>query len=93
MTTLCGFCNERAGDGTCRLGRPAPRGMGCRDFAPAMAEFFANPGDFTGVSQVVQMATFFGLRGSELKKVKLMASTAEHLRGAALVSAGTEVRS
>ena len=87
MTKLCEFCTERASDATCRLGRPAPRGMGCRDFAPEMAEFFTNPSDFIGVHQVVQMATFFGLRGTEMKKVKLMATRAEQKRTDAMLDA------
>ena len=82
MTTLCEFCSERDAGGSCRLERPTPRAMGCRDFAPEMANFFANPLDFTGLAQVVQMATFFGLRGSEMKKVRAMAACAVERRDA-----------
>ena len=80
MTKLCDFCSEYAKDGTCRLGRPTPRALACQDFAPEMPNFFANPADFTGAAQVVQMATYFGLRGREMKKVKLMAARAEERR-------------
>jgi hypothetical protein len=86
MTKLCEFCSEYDSDGTCRLGRLAPRGFGCRDYAPEMASFFSNPLDFTGVAQVIQMATFFGFRGSEMKKVKFMAVRAADLRAAAAVA-------
>ena len=82
MTTLCGFCSERLADNSCRLGLNAPRAMSCRDFAPAIEEFCSTATDFTGSAQVVQMATFFGLRGTEMKKVREMAAREEARRTA-----------
>jgi hypothetical protein len=51
--------------------------MACREFKPALEKFCADPKDFVGHAQIVQMATFFGMRGSELKKVNLMAAREE----------------
>lgn len=80
MTTLCEFCSERSADSSCRRGLSAPRAMSCREFAPGIDEFFANTADFTGPAQVLQMATFFGLRGTEMKKVRVMAASEETRR-------------
>lgn len=54
--------------------------MGCREFDPDMERFCSNPNDFVSPGQIVQMATFFGMKGRELKKVKLMAAREETLR-------------
>ena len=54
--------------------------MGCREFAPSLEQFCSESKDFVSHAQIVQMATFFGMRGSELKKVKLMASREESAR-------------
>ena len=54
--------------------------MGCRDFKPALERFCSDPKDFVDHAQIVQMATFFGMKGSELKKVNLMASREETAR-------------
>lgn len=51
--------------------------MSCREFKPALEKFCSNPKDFVGHTQIVQMATFFGMKGRELKKVNLMAARAE----------------
>jgi len=70
---ICESCvnYERAGE--CRLGLKIPKSMSCRDFAPGMDKFCSNPTDFVSANQIVQMATYFGMKGTELKKVKLMA--------------------
>ena len=47
--------------------------MRCRDFEPGFGRFFCNRADFTGAKQIEEMAVFFGLAGSELKKVLNMA--------------------
>jgi len=45
-----------------------------------MEKFCSNPKDFVNERQIIEMATFFGMKGSELKKVKLMASQEEIAR-------------
>ena len=57
--------------------------MSCREFAPALEKFCSEPKDFVGHAQIVQMATFFGMKGSELRKVTLMASLEESARSQA----------
>jgi len=54
--------------------------MTCREFGAALENFCADTNDFVDARQVVEMATFFGMKGTELKKVKLMAATAESAR-------------
>jgi hypothetical protein len=54
--------------------------MSCRDFGPGIEKFCSDPKDFVSSNQIVEMATFFGMKGTELKKVKLMASRAETTR-------------
>jgi len=71
---VCDFCLNFEKDGRCRLGLTLPKGMGCREFVPAIEKFCANPKDFVDPNQVIQMATFFGMKGVELKKVKVMAA-------------------
>jgi hypothetical protein len=51
--------------------------MSCKDFSPTMEKFCADANDFVNERQIIGMATFFGMRGTELKKVKLMASREE----------------
>ena len=40
-----------------------PRAMGCRDFDPSLEKFCSDPRDFVNAAQIVQMATFFGIKG------------------------------
>jgi hypothetical protein len=47
--------------------------MKCREFAPGMEKFCAKPRDFVSVVQIVQMARYFGLERTELKKVQVIA--------------------
>ena len=72
--TLCEFCLNHTSDGRCKLGLNIPKGMSCHDFQPELQKFCSDPNDFTGPSQLIQMATFFGLQKSELKKVRQMAN-------------------
>ncbi len=76
----CDFCLQYTQDGSCRLGLNIPKGMGCREFGPGMEKFCSDPNDFVSPSQIIQMATFFGIKGTELKKVKLMATREESTR-------------
>jgi hypothetical protein len=54
--------------------------MGCREFGPGLEKFCSDPKDFTGSGQIVQMAAYFGLKGTELKKVTLMAAREDSAR-------------
>jgi hypothetical protein len=77
---VCDFCSHYQQDGKCGLGLRIPKGMGCASFVPGMARFCADPKDFVNPDQIIQMATFFGMKGAELKKVKLMAVREESSR-------------
>ena len=77
---VCDFCKYFRQDGQCHLGLKIPKSMGCREFDPSLEQFCSEPGDFVSHAQIVQMATFFGMKGSELKKVNLMASREESAR-------------
>ena len=50
-----------------------PTTMRCREFTPGIEKFCANPADFVGPNQIVEMAKFFGVKSAELKKVRIMA--------------------
>ena len=78
--TICEFCLQLEEGGQCRLGLNLPKRMGCRDFDPGIEKFCSKPGDFMNSGQLIQMATYFGIKGKELKKVKLMADQEERLR-------------
>jgi hypothetical protein len=69
---VCDFCMRYGPDGKCELGLKIPKGMGCREFAPGMERFCADPKDFVSPRQIIEMATYFGIKGMELKKIKLM---------------------
>jgi hypothetical protein len=70
--TICEFCLHYA-DGSCRIGLNIPKTMRCREFAPGMEKFCADPADFVSPNQIVEMAKFFGIDKTELKKVKMIA--------------------
>lgn len=84
--TVCEFCLLYQKDGTCRLGLKIPKTMSCREFAPGIDRFCSNPGDYVNPGQIIQMAQYFGIKGSELKKVKLMAAGEESHRAATQAS-------
>lgn len=77
---VCDFCKQYQADGSCRLGLNIPKGMGCRGFDPSMERFCSDPKDFVSPTQIVQMATFFGLKGRELKRVSLMVAREDEMR-------------
>jgi hypothetical protein len=54
--------------------------MTCREFDPALEKFCSDRKDFVDPKQIVQMATFFGIKGPELKKVMRMATREETSR-------------
>ncbi len=70
---ICEFCVNYTKDGACTIGLDIRTGMTCREFQPGMEKFCADPKDFVSPNQIVQMATYFGMGRTELKKVKLMA--------------------
>ena len=77
---VCDFCVQYRPDSQCRLGLNIPKAMSCREFAPGIEKFCSDPKDFVNSGQLIQMATFFGIKGMELKKIKLMAAHAESAR-------------
>jgi len=77
---VCEFCLNYKSDGECMLGLKIPKAMSCRDFGPGIEKFCADPKDFVSLSQIIQMATFFGFRKTELKKVRSMAEKEESSR-------------
>ncbi|MDT4895336.1 MAG: hypothetical protein QOH25_413 [Acidobacteriota bacterium] len=80
MMIVCEFCSHYQRDDKCELGLDIPKSMRCPGFGPGMARFCADPKDFVNPNQIVQMAMFFGMKGTELKKVKLMAAREESAR-------------
>ena len=71
---VCEFCLQYKQDGECGLGLKIPKSMTCREFGPTLDKFCSDAKDFVDPRQLVQMATYFGIKGPELKKVKLMAT-------------------
>lgn len=71
---ICEFCLQFRQNSQCAFGLNIPKGMSCREFDPGVENFCANPNDFVNPGQLIQMATFFGMKGTELKKVKLIAA-------------------
>ena len=77
---ICDLCSHYAPNNECTLDLRLPKGMSCPDFGPTLEKFCADPKDFVGERQISEMATYFGMKGSELKKVRLMASREEGAR-------------
>jgi hypothetical protein len=77
---ICEFCLQYNPEGKCAFGLNLPKRMGCREFDPGIEKFCADPSDFKGAPQIIQMATFFGIKGMELKKIKLIAAQEERIR-------------
>ena len=82
---ICEFCMNFTREGLCTLGLDIRKGMTCREFRPGMEKFCSDPKDFVSPQQIVQMATYFGIGRTELKKVILMA-TEEGKRVSVLLS-------
>jgi hypothetical protein len=80
MMIICEFCSLYQKDGQCGIGLTLPKSMSCREFGPSLERFCSDPKDFVNPSQLIQMASFFGIKGMELKKVKLMATREENIR-------------
>jgi hypothetical protein len=73
--TLCEFCVLQQADGVCSRGHTTPKNMKCVDFTPGIERFCSTPADYTGREQLKQMASFFGIKGKELKRVLEMGET------------------
>lgn len=84
---VCEFCLQYVRESECKLGLKIPKGMSCREFDPGMDQFCADPKDFVSPNQIIQMAQYFGFKGTELKKVKVMAATEETSRSQAAAAA------
>lgn len=70
---ICEFCLHYDQAGKCERGLNLPKRMACREFSPIIEKFCANPDDFVDPKQIIQMSTYFGIKGVELKKIALMA--------------------
>ena len=77
---VCEFCTRFRQDGSCGLGLNIAKGMRCVEFEPGLEKFCADSNDFVSLRQITEMATFFGIKGPELKKVRLMATREESIR-------------
>ncbi len=73
---ICEFCLHYK-HGQCGVGLDIPKGMTCREFSASLEGFCSNPSDFVSPRQIIEMAEFFGIKRTELKKVKLMVATVE----------------
>ena len=71
--TICDFCLLHSRESGCSLGLNMPKTMKCREFAPGINRFCAKPTDFVDPNQIIEMAKFFGLERTELKKVRIIA--------------------
>jgi hypothetical protein len=70
---ICDFCLLHSPERGCSLGLNIPKTMKCREFEPGMDRFCAKPTDFVDPNQIIEMAKFFGIARTELKKVKIIA--------------------
>jgi hypothetical protein len=70
---ICDFCVLHSKDGGCRLGLRTPKTMKCREFAPGLEKFCEKPTDFVSLNQILEMAKYFGIERTELKKVRIIA--------------------
>ena len=80
MMIVCEFCSQYRLDGSCGFGLNIAKSMRCSEFEPGLERFCSDSKDFVSPRQIAEMATFFGIKGPELKKVKLMAAREENAR-------------
>ena len=62
------------------LGLNMPKGMGCHKFTPGIEQFCSELGDFVNAAQIIQMATYFSIKGAEMRKVKLIVGWGDKVR-------------
>jgi len=72
---VCDFCLLHSRESGCRLGLNIPKTMKCREFAPGIDRFCDKPADFVVPNQIIEMAKFFGLERTELRKVRIIAES------------------
>ncbi|HKY03530.1 MAG TPA: hypothetical protein VJQ56_01505 [Blastocatellia bacterium] len=89
---VCDFCLQYQEDGKCGFGLNIPKQMSCREYNPGLEKFCSDPKDFVSADQLIQMASYFGMKGGELKKVKLMALREEERLKVALTQAQAPLR-
>ncbi|PYP88650.1 MAG: hypothetical protein DMF61_05555 [Blastocatellia bacterium AA13] len=77
---ICEFCIYSTESQGCRLGLKTPKRPACREFEPGIDHFCSDPSDFVNPAQIHQMATFFGIKGSELRKITTMANREHEAR-------------
>ena len=77
---VCEFCLQYKQGGECGLGLKIPKSMTCREFSPTLEKFCSDSKDFVDPKQIVEMAVYFGIKGPELKRVKLMAAREQSMR-------------
>jgi hypothetical protein len=77
---VCEFCLQYRPAGDCALGLKIPKSMRCREFGPTLEKFCSDAKDFVDPKQIIQMAMYFGIKGPELKKIKVMATREEGIR-------------
>lgn len=78
--SICDFCLRLQSDGKCGYGLSVPLRMRCQEFDPGINKFCADPKDFSGSRQIIQMATYFDFKGKELQKIKRIAAREEDVR-------------
>ena len=78
--TICEFCLNYVAEGKCSVGLDIRKGMTCREFRPGIEKFCAEPKDFVNGNQIVEMAEYFGIGRTELKKIRIMATREESRR-------------
>ena len=86
---ICEFCIQFQEGEKCGFGLRIPKKMSCPEFDPGIEKFCSNPSDFTNAGQIVEMASFFGIKGREMKKVRSMATLEETRLHAARVNGST----
>ena len=86
---ICDFCLQFQGADKCGVGLRIPKKMSCGEFDPGIEKFCSDPNDFTNEGQIVQMASFFGIKGREMKRVRAMAAKAETRLHTALPNNGS----
>ena len=67
--TICEFCSYNQQTGKCGFGLKPPQGMSCVEFTPSLEQFCSEQSDFRDADQIIQMASFFGIKRVEMKKV------------------------
>ena len=76
---VCDFCVQLSAGRQLPARPDIPKTMGCHAFEPSLERFCSDPKDFVGPAQIIQMATFFGMKGVS-EEVTRMAAREEGAR-------------